>query len=129
MLLKKSQALLVLERNLTEDERKENEWLLTVTFKGIEMIVGKGDVNTMFYQLGEGKRAINYPDEVLTLLEKLAKRKYVLYRANDKLFVNVKRAFAFAKSGRIYGILEDGKEKAAYKCKPTLKGGLEWEKI
>lgn len=76
----KVRALLASESKLSAEERKQNQWQLLVTFADTKIMVGKGDVNTMFYQFGEGERKIAFPDTVLDRLEALGTQKHYRYK-------------------------------------------------
>lgn len=80
----KVRALLASEAKLSAEERRQNQWMLQVSFCGTKLLVGKGDVNTIFYQLGDGKRNVVYPDTMLERLEAWAAQPFYLYVAMTK---------------------------------------------
>ena len=121
----KAMALLQLEAQLKPEERKANEWFLTVAFCDTRVLIGKGDVNTMFYQFGDGQRKVCYPDELLAKLHRLERQAYVAYRVGSKTVFSEKLALKIKPKGSILGLLADGSSKTAYKAKPTLSG-VEW---
>lgn len=127
VLHKRALALLVAEKNLPPEERKNIEWILSYTFHGVKFVLGKGDVNTMFYQFGDSPRKINYPDEIIALLDRLGSpsNKYVLYKSKAGLFTSRKAAFKKSDS-IVYGITSEGKTIAAYRKVATLDGS-DWE--
>lgn len=83
-LLTKLKALLATEAKMSEAERKANEWLVQVKFAGTRMVVGKGGVNTIFYQHGDEKRKVNYADWMCERLEALASQKHFRYELRFK---------------------------------------------
>lgn len=79
-LITKITALLRTEAKMTAEERKANQWQLLVKFCGTQVTVGKGDVNTIFFQFGEnGERKVCYPDQILDRLNTYAIQKYWRY--------------------------------------------------
>lgn len=127
----KMTALLKTEAKLSPEERAQNQWQFLVRFSDTQLMVGKGDVNTMFYQLGaEGKRHVVYPDVALEKLEILAKQKYWRYKAvingTTTYFWTLKsllRDVAPQKSACIYGI--DETETLIGSAVPSF-GGVTW---
>ena len=75
-LYSKITALLRAEAKLSPEERKANQWQLLVQFANTQITVGKGDVNTIFFQFGDGKRRVCYPDEILDILKKHGEQKH-----------------------------------------------------
>ncbi len=131
-LLLKVRACLQVEAKLAPDEKKANEWIITVSFNGTKVIVGKGDVNTIFYQFGEGKRKVCYPDEMLTKLERMAQQEYWTFQqiANKKTrtFFSETAALKQEAHGAIIGV-RDGASKTLYRARPILDGKTEWVKV
>ena len=129
ILRKKIEALLAIESKLAPEERKQNEWLLTVRFADTQIVVGKGDVNTMFYAFGDGARKLCYPDELLSKLYKLEKQPFARYKvaSSGKILFSETAACKSTPKGVIIGIAADGSEKVAFRAKANLKG-MEWVK-
>lgn len=75
----KIRALLATEAKMSEQERRANSWMIQVNCADTKLLVGKGDVNTMFYQFGDDKRKVNYADWLLEHLEVLAAQPYTRY--------------------------------------------------
>lgn len=75
----KIRALLATESKLTAEERQQNQWQLFVKFAGTQIMVGKGDVNTIFYKFGEGERKAVFPDTILDRLDALSTQKHYRY--------------------------------------------------
>jgi hypothetical protein len=79
-MLSKVRYLLKVESDHDADTRKQQQWQLLFTVdEGVQYVIGKGGVNTMFYQIGTNERVLCYPEELLTMLEKLAVAKYTSY--------------------------------------------------
>lgn len=78
-MLSKVRALLKVEASHNKEERQSQQWQLLFDIDGVQYIVGKGGVNTTFYQIGDGKRKLLYPDELIQFLESLTKSKYQSY--------------------------------------------------
>jgi hypothetical protein len=57
--------------------------MIQVDCAGTKLLVGKGDVNTMFYQFGTDERQANYPDWVLEHLETLGSQPFTRYEVVD----------------------------------------------
>jgi hypothetical protein len=84
-ILQKVKALLKEDDQLTAAQCELFQWQQLVKIPGDYVFnVGKGGVNTIFYSASSEDRAVCYPDEILTLLEKLAKGKVFAYAALDK---------------------------------------------
>lgn len=83
-LMSKVTALLRTEAKMSADERRANQWQLLVKFCDTQITVGKGDVNTIFVQMGvNGKRLTCYPDQILEKLSALGSQKYYRYEVVD----------------------------------------------
>lgn len=130
---RKVTALLRQEATLTEDERRANQWQLLIKFCGTQVTVGKGDVNTIFYQFGpNGKRLVDYPDDFLNKLKKLADQKACLVRvvhANEtKTMFSLERALVKppARGSKVVAVDFDGTERTLFIAKPHLSGEYKW---
>lgn len=82
-MLSKVRALLKIELPHNAEDRKLQQWQLLFTIDGIQYVVGKGGVNTMFYQIGIANRKLCYPEELLQLLESFTRRKVSSYAICD----------------------------------------------
>lgn len=83
-LMSKVTALLRTEAKMSADERRANQWQLLVKFCDTQITVGKGDVNTIFVQMGAtGKRLTCYPDQILEKLSALGSQKHYRYEVVD----------------------------------------------
>lgn len=133
-LITKVTALLRTEAKMTADERRANQWHLLVKFCDTQVTIGKGDVNTIFYQLGsDGKRLVCYPDQILERLSVLAAQPFWLYEieAGDLLYTrfyldkinNIK----LVKGMKLYGIKE-GQRKLVTTTHKDLNGVYQWKK-
>ena len=90
----KVRGLLMTEAKLSKEERENNQWQLLFTFAKTQVIIGKGGINTIFYQFGKkGKRHVCYPDQILDMLEQLAKQKHWRYIVRDASGAPVKTSF------------------------------------
>lgn len=83
--LQKVRALLKEDDKLTKAQCEMYQWQLLIKIPGdYTFTLGKGGVNTIFYTATSTERAICYPDEILTLLENLARSEVFVYLALDK---------------------------------------------
>lgn len=80
----KVKSLMLHEHRLTQEEKKCQQWQLLFQIDGIQFIVGKGDVNTMFYIVGDEERVICYPDELMEKIQEWNKAKYTSYYVFSK---------------------------------------------
>ena len=125
-LYSKCRHLFIAEEKLSLEERKQNEWLLTFKIADkFRVLIGKGGANTVFYQFGDGKRKVCYPEEMLDLLENLAKKKFLFFEAGKHLFVNESSIKKILPKGVVRGYTETG-VKVVYKAVPTFEGS-EWK--
>ncbi len=84
-LLFKVRALLKEDDTLTKAQCEMFQWQLLAKIGDYTFTVGKGSVNTIFYTASSTQRAVCYPDEILTQLEALSKRRQIfVYVALDK---------------------------------------------
>lgn len=83
-MLAKTRGLLKVESTHSEKQRKAQQWQLLFSIDGTQYIVGKGGVNTTFYKVGDGERKLCYPEELLTFLEALTRKKYSSYAIYSK---------------------------------------------
>ena len=75
----KVRSLMIHEARLTNDMKKCQQWQLLFQIDGIQFIVGKGDINTMFYVVADEDRVICYPDELIEKIWEWSRRKYTSY--------------------------------------------------
>ena len=136
-MLSKVRYLLKVESDHDMETRKQQQWQLLFTVdEGIQYIIGKGGVNTMFYQVGENERVLCYPEELMNFLEGLTKAKYTSYAIashdGEKLRVGLVSLEAAKKKKAPVGSyivgLNDGKAQRLYKRKKTLFKE-EWVKL
>ena len=84
-MLAKVRSLMLNEARLSDKLKSAQQWQLLFQIDGMDIIVGKGGINTMFYILGTGgKRVICYPDELVDKIKKWSQRKYTAYIVYDK---------------------------------------------
>lgn len=129
----KVRALLASEAKMTAEERKQNQWQLLVTFTDTKLTVGKGDVNTMFYQFGDGERKIAFPDTVLDRLDALGTQKHYRYLVvvdkTTKHFWSLPQALQKitpTRGAKVYG-LRDGVESELVATAIQGLNGYEWK--
>jgi len=129
-LLAKVRYLLHTDAKMTEAQLTDHQWMLMAKVAGSQVLVGKGGVNTMFYQFGDRKRKVCGPMELVELLKRLSRRRYVAYRVNDTLAWSEKTALAAdpKPKTKIIGIRADGKEVVVYTATKTLQG-YQWAKV
>lgn len=133
----KVRMLLASEARMSADERRACQWTVLVKFCDTYILVGKGDVNTVFMQIGEaGTRRVVYPDTALERLAALGTQPYWMYELRFKesddrepLWLcsveEIKRKYPAdtCAGARIYG--HKLKEKLVYKIASTMQG-KEW---
>lgn len=83
-LLSKVRALLKEDDNLTKGQCESMQWQLLVKIADYSFFVGKGGVNTIFYSASDKDREVCYPEDILTLLERLCKTQTFVYAVADK---------------------------------------------
>lgn len=90
-MLSKVKALLKVEAGHNATERSAQQWQLLFDVDGVQFIIGKGGVNTMFYTVGTADRVLCYPDELIEFLERLIRSKYASYaicNASGKIVIS-----------------------------------------
>lgn len=83
-LLKKVKALLKEDDNLTKSQCEMFQWQQLIKIGEFTFTVGKGGVNTIFYSKSSDERDVCYPEEIINLLDTLAKGKVFVYVALNK---------------------------------------------
>lgn len=78
-MLAKVKALIRVEIEHTAKDRALQQWQLLFTIDDVQYIVGKGGVNTMFYQIGKAERVLCFPDELIAMIESYLKMEYTSY--------------------------------------------------
>lgn len=129
-LLTKVRSLINAELPLNEDERRANQWVLYVSVYGDSIIVGKGDVNTIFYQFGKtGKRQVCYPMDIVELLKERSAERYFAYvvksaSAEERLVWTLKRALTAPPDAynEIHGVGENDELSLLYTARKSLTG-------
>lgn len=104
-LLKKVKLLLKEDDQLTKAQCEMFQWQQLVKLPDTEysFTVGKGGVNTIFYSLSSAERAVCYPEDILPVLETLAKGKVFVYAALDKTKEVVGYSVLLAEAKKIKG--------------------------
>lgn len=75
----KVRRCLLLEADLTEQQRTHHQWQFIVTLGSITYVVGKGGANTMFYKIGDNEIKYCLPTEMLDKILEWSRRTYVRY--------------------------------------------------
>ena len=128
-MLAKVRYLLKVESDHDVETRKQQQWQLLFTVEdGVQYIIGKGGVNTMFYQVGEQERVLCYPEELMNFLEELVKAKYTSYAVHHEPSDRrssgiISLALALKKKAPVGSYIlgfSDGAEVKLYKRKKTL---------
>lgn len=106
-LLAKVKVLLKEDDQLTKVQCEMMQWQLLVKIKGdFSFNVGKGGVNTIFYSSTSTERAVCYPDEMLTILEDMAKGEVFAYialnRKKEQIGYSINRNLAKKIKGAAY---------------------------
>ena len=138
-LKQKVQQLLAIEFKMTQAERQCQQWQLLFQIKGMgQVVVGKGGINTMFYQVGNGERELCLPQklgEVIDTWIALANTTtYCIVNAEGKVVKrNLSKAEALnypkAKTGYLLCEVADGKRKKLMKMSKGLMGKSAWKAI
>jgi hypothetical protein len=130
----KIRALLQTEAKMSPEERQMNQWTLLIKFADTQMVIGKGDVNTMFLILGAtGKRRVCYPDSLLEKLTALGDQRYWRYELetpgsqpeNFWSLAALERTTVPVRGSRVYGIRSS--RDLVYRSQKGLDG-YEWRK-
>lgn len=82
-LYEKVRRSLLLESDLTEQQRTHHQWQFIVTLGSITYVVGKGGANTMFYKIGDNEIKYCLPTEMLDKILDWSRRTYVRYAVVD----------------------------------------------
>ena len=134
--LTKVKALLKEDDQLTKEQCELFQWQLLVKIPGdFSFNVGKGGVNTIFYTASSEERAICYPEEMVTLLEKLAAGEVFCYQAYDKnkapvgYSIDIASAKKFKGAKFVAAINFKGKRKMLEKKVVDLFGKKTWQKV
>lgn len=91
-LLTKVRALLNADLRLNRAQIEQHQWMLMVKVADQQILIGKGGVNTMFYQFGSHKRKVCGPMDMIDLLKKLSRRRYQIFRVGTTIFWSEKSA-------------------------------------
>jgi len=133
-ILNKVKLLLKEDDQLTKVQCECHQWQLLIKIPGdYTFTVGKGGVNTIFYSLSSAERAVCYPDEILTILEGLAKSKSFGYLALDKskspigYSIDSKVATKFKGARTVAAIDFTGKHKVVLRRTTDLHGKKLWQ--
>ncbi len=126
----KARALFSLEERLSQKDKATQQWQLLTQVGGVNIIVGKGGINTAFYVVHDRERRVCFPDELLVYLSDLASRRYVFYALmpNPKTILALKDTEVEAlkitpKPGAyIVGLTSDGKRRPLFECSTSLVG-------
>lgn len=105
-LLAKVKVLLKEDDQLTKAQCEQMQWQLLVKVADYQFVVGKGGVNTIFYSSTSTERAVCYPDEMLTILEDMAKGEVFAYialnRKKEQIGYSINRNLAKKIKGAAY---------------------------
>lgn len=128
-------AFLRVEITLGAEDRSRSSAFFRVDFADTYMVVGKGGVNTLFWQFGEGKRKIGYPNDLLALLDKLSRQSHVMYLVDipylnepPRRVVTHKAALHLppSRNSTIKGVNVDGSTELLYEARLNVSGRLTW---
>lgn len=131
--LQKVKALLKEDDHLTTGQCEVYQWQLLLKVLDFTFFVGKGGINTIFYSLSSTERATCYPDELLTMLEKMAKSDVFVYVALNKkkkmLDYSVDRSFVenIKDAAFIATVSHKGKKKIVLRKTKDLLGKTSWQ--
>lgn len=131
----KVRALLKEDDNLTKEQCELYQWQLLVKVRDYTFSVGKGGVNTIFYSASSAERKVCYPDEILELLDNLAKSKVFVYVARDKnkeevgYSISEEAAKAISGARFLTAISHSGKSKLLSKKVKNLYGKRSWQDV
>jgi hypothetical protein len=129
--------MLRLDSDVPESRAKQHQWQVRVIAGGQLFTVGKGDVNTIFYQVGtnEKRRRTCYPDEIETVLDAWCSNKYVSYYVgrDDDLSgpFSLSRALKqrVVKRHFIYGVRQDNVREPVYEALHNVTDKLVWTEL
>lgn len=124
----KAKALFALEDKLDNAEKAAHQWQLLTQVCGVNVIVGKGGVNTAFYVIGDLERVICYPDEMVLYLDTLSKQIHPIYcvMTDPKTIQSTHLSLKEAKQQKagvghyIVGITAHGKRVRLYRMSKSL---------
>ncbi len=136
-LLTKLKYLVNEDAKIEGEEKRDFQWSLLFTRGPVTFLIGKGGLNTIFYDIG-GKRELCYPKEAIKLLEKKSLDKYIAYAIYSKdkelvsgpfLFHDDTMALQAGKGQFFVGIKSSGKLVQLYTAKSNLFGKLAWSPV
>lgn len=127
----KVRALFTLEDKLPNEEKAKHQWQLLTQVSGLNLLVGKGGVNTAFYVIGDNERKICYPDELLAMLDNMARAKFAVYKVmrTREDIAGVYSTLKEAKASKpikgffIIGVTQDSKHRKLYYAASGLVNG------
>lgn len=135
--INKVKLLLKEDDQLTKEQCEMYQWQLLAKVPGTDytFVVGKGGVNTMFYSASSAERATCYPEDMLEILNELAKSKTFVYVALDKRKEEVGFSAFIDKAKKMDGakyivaVSFSGKKKTVMKKQKDLFGKKQWEEL
>jgi len=130
--IQKIRSLLKEDDNLTKEQCEMFQWQLLVKVQDYSFSVGKGGVNTIFYSASSLDRRVCYPDEILELLDSLAKSDVFVYVAtanNEELGYSVllESAKAIPGAKSVVAVSHLGKRKRVAKKVKNMYGKRVWQ--
>ena len=125
-------AQLRLEESLPPNEVPHTQWMALVSIADTKIVVGRGGKNTCFLTLN-GKRRVDFPAKMLSLLDTLGRQSHGLFQiltGDDVTRQSFKLSRLLeepASSGsKIIGINTDGTANILYTAKRNVRGKLVW---
>lgn len=135
-LLAKIKALLKEDDQLTKGQCEQFQWQLLVKIPGdYTFTVGKGGVNTIFYTASNTNREVCYPEDIIIILERLARNEVFTYAAFDRYkerigySIDIDTAKEMPLAMYIAAINFNGKRKIVERKMKNLVGKRVWQKL
>jgi len=130
-----ARALLRNELPLNAEERNTTQWLMTVDVLDRKFMIGRGGANTCFWQVGDSQRHIGYPNDLLTMLDTLAKQGHIGYKIHYRdgrcqTFLARKAALRVSPNDAtiIEGINEDNSVNRLFLARKNIGNEAKWIK-
>lgn len=127
--------LIAIEEQLPDTRRSTSQWQVLTTVGKHNVIVGKGGMNTIFYQIGNQEMCYVYPHQMKTILNTWVRTGYLFYViARDKKVLRTYKTLNEAKSNKaetyvgsyLVGVGETNRR--LFRLRKTLLG-VDWEKV
>jgi hypothetical protein len=126
-------AQVKLEERLNADDSERIFWTTVVKFAGTRVTIGKVEIRTYFWQLGNGERKQGSYVHLQGALRELGKQPYPVYRLQDKdrtleecFYLKELRARPPHQKNLIIGVNFDGSQEYLFRAARRSPRGLAW---